>query len=74
MHPAADLSRVAVFPETGLPITPPLRNPCLQLEMQKFPPLPAPEPVIIKRKQVFTNTRLEALAGLQHESEEMNHS
>lgn len=58
------------FKQTGLPITPPFRNPCPQLEMQKSPPLPPPKPRIILHKQlVFTSTRLEALATFHHEKE-----
>ena len=63
------------FKHTGLPITPPRRNPCPQLEMQKSPllPQPAPKPCIITREQVFTNARLAALAGLHHEREKKSH-
>ena len=63
------------FTQTGLPITPPRRNPCPQIEMKKSPspPPPAPKPCITKSKHIFTNTRLEALAGLHHEREKNSH-
>jgi hypothetical protein len=51
------------FRQTGLRITPPRRNPCPKIETQKSPSLPigALKPCIMGRKQVFTNTHLEAL-------------
>ena len=61
------------FKQTGLIITPPRRNPCAQLEMKKSPPPPAPTPCVIERKQVFSSTRLEALAGLHHKRKETSH-
>ena len=51
------------FGQTGLPITPPRRNPCAQRELRKSSPNPVLDPRIIKRNQVFTNTHLEALIG-----------
>lgn len=53
------------FRQTGLPITPPRRNPCIQLEVQKSPPEPSPKPRIVEHSD-FTSTRLEALTGVRH--------
>jgi hypothetical protein len=61
------------FRKTGLPTTPPRRNPCASREVRKPSPRSGLKPRIVKRKDEFANARLAELAAYyRRKREEMS--